>query len=257
MVTSALHDVAEAEVLDTLSALRAVGDTDNLAGDADALLGLIAAEHTALATSTEDDDGLTIVAQLSGLGGSTGHIECAEGQLLGHIVGNLGIDTALEEDSLTLDVDLVDLGTDLAEAVDAERSQRQADEGSDAVALFQVDLALQGVADLLNLTQQHTAGTGTTVAVLALQLDIEQHFFLHLFEDLLFGSAFASLLLGIVHNVGERRGVDVKGLDIDKDLVVIENIHIVVDLVCRLRQNALRLEYTVNTVFVTFWLHNF
>ena len=58
----ALHDVAEAEVLDALSALRAVGDTDNLAGDADALLGLIAAEHSALATSTEDDDGLTIVA---------------------------------------------------------------------------------------------------------------------------------------------------------------------------------------------------
>ena len=53
---SALHDVAETEVFDTLSALGAVGDADDLAGDTDSLLGLVAAEHTALATSAEDED---------------------------------------------------------------------------------------------------------------------------------------------------------------------------------------------------------
>ena len=207
-----LHDVAEAEVLDALGALGAVGDTDDLAGHADALLGLIAAEHAALAAGAEDDDRLAILAQLGGLGGSTGHVECAQGELLGHIGRNLGIDAALEEDGLTLDVDLVDLGTDLQNLVDAERSEAQAHEGGDAVALLEVDLALQGVTNLLDLAKEHTARTSATVAVLALELHIEEHLFLHLFEDLLLAGAFAGLLLGIVVDVSERSAVDVQRL---------------------------------------------
>ncbi len=91
--------------------------------------------------------------------------------------------------------------------------------------------------------------------MLALQLDVEEHLFLDLFKDLFLGGAFASLLFGIVHNVGERSGVDIEGLDIDEDFVVVEDVHIVVEFVGRLGQYALGLEYTVNTVFVTFWLH--
>ena len=39
-----LHDVAETEVFDTLCALGAVGDTDNLTGDTNALFGFVAAK---------------------------------------------------------------------------------------------------------------------------------------------------------------------------------------------------------------------
>ena len=106
-----------------MSQKGAVGDADDLAGHADALLGLVAAEHAALATGAKDDDGLAILAELGGLCGSTGHVECGESQLFGHVAGNLSIDAALEEDGLALDVDLVDVGTDFLNLVDAEGSE--------------------------------------------------------------------------------------------------------------------------------------
>ena len=252
---SAFHDVAEAEVLDTLGRLGAVGDTDHLTRDADALLGFVGAEHTALAASAKDDDSLAILAELGGLGRSTSHVQSAQGELLRHVIRNLGIDAAFEQDGLALDVDLVNVGTDFQDLVDAERGQREADEGGDAVAFLQVDLAFQGVADLLDLAEEHTARAGTTIAVLALQLDVEEHFLLHLFHNSLLACAFTSLLLGVVVDVGERSGVDVQGLHVDEDLVVPNLVHVVVQLVSGLRQHADGFDYTVSTVFVTMFLH--
>ena len=254
---SAFHDVAEAEVLDALGRLGTVGDTDHLTRDADALLGFVGAEHTALTTGAKDDDGLAVLAQLGGLGRSTSHVQSTQGELLRHVIRNLGIDAAFEQDGLALDVDLVNVGTDFQDLVDAERGQREADEGGDAVAFLQVDLAFQGVADLLDLAEEHTARAGTTVAVLALQFHVEEHLLLHLFHDLLFACARTSLLLGVVVDVGERSGVDIQGLHVDEDLVVPNLVHVVVQFVSGLRQHADGFDYTVSTVFVTMFLHCF
>ena len=51
--------------------------------------------------------------------------------------------------------------------------------------------------------------------------------------------------------------VDIESLYIDEDLVVIDLIHVVVQLVCGLRKDSLGFEYSVNSVFVSVFLcHN-
>ncbi len=143
------------------------------------------------------------MAEFCGLGGCAGHVKGAQGELLRHIVRNLGVDTALEEDGLALDVDLVHVGTDFQNLVDPQRGQREADERCDTVAFLEVDLALEGVADLFDLAQEHAARTGATVAVLSLQFHVEEHLFLDFLHDALLAGTFAGLLLRIVVDIGE------------------------------------------------------
>ena len=150
---------------------------------------------------------------------------------------------------------MVNIGTNGEDLVDAERGQREGDQSGDAVAFLQVDLAFQGVTDLLDLAEEHTARAGTTVAVLALQFHVEEHLLLHFFHDLLFACARTSLLLGVVVDVGERSRVDIQGLHVDEDLVVPNLVHVVVQFVSGLRQHADGFDYTVSTVFVTMFLH--
>ena len=253
---SGLDDVAEAEVLDALGGLGAVGDADDFAGDADAFFGFVAAEHAALAAGAEDDDGLAVLAELGGLGGGAGHVEGGEGELLGHVGGDLGVDAAFEEDGLALDVDLVHVGAYFEDFVDAQGGEGEGDEGGDAVALLEVDFAFQGVADFLDLAEEHAARAGATIAVLALELDVEEHFLLDLFHDLVLGGAGAGLLFGVVVDVGEGGGVDVEGLDVDEDFVVPDFVHVVVELVGGLREDAFGFDDAVGAVLVAFFLHN-
>ena len=49
-------------------------------------------------------------------------------------VGELGVDAALEEDGLRLDLDPVDLGVDLHDLLDLQRRQAEGDEAGDLVA---------------------------------------------------------------------------------------------------------------------------
>ncbi len=91
--------------------------------------------------------------------------------------------------------------------------------------------------------------------MLALQLNVQEHFFLDLFHDFVLAGAFAGLLLGIVVDVGERSGVDIESLDIDEDFVVVKNIHVIVQFVGGLGKNALGLDDTMSAVLVTFRLH--
>ena len=147
-----LHDVAETEVFDTLGGLGAVGNTDYLTCYTYALLGFVAAKHTALAAGTEDNNGLTVLAEFGGLCRCTGYVQCRQSQFLRHIIGYLGIDAALEQDGFTLDIYLVHIGTDGNNLVYAKRGEREGNERSDAVAFFQVDFAFQCIADFLYFT---------------------------------------------------------------------------------------------------------
>ena len=71
----------------------------------------------------------------------------------------------------------------------------------------------------------------------------------HDFGDL--GLVAASLLF----DLGKGGGIDVEGLDVDQDFVVVDLVHIVVYLVGGLGEHAFGLEHAVRTVFVAFLLH--
>ena len=56
---------------------------------------------------------------LAVLGGSAGHVQGGQGQLLAHVVGQLGVQAGLEQDGLGLHVHAVDIGVDGLDLVDA------------------------------------------------------------------------------------------------------------------------------------------
>ncbi|MPM32579.1 hypothetical protein SDC9_79143 [bioreactor metagenome] len=58
---------------------------------------------------------------------------------------------------------------------------------------------------------------------------------------------------GTRRDIGKRCRVDVEGLYVDEDFVVVNLIHVVVDFVCRLRQHAFRLNDAVCAVLVSFF----
>ena len=126
----------------------------------------------------------------------------------------------------------------------AQRSHGQGDQGSDLVADLQVAV-LEIFADVANLTDEHAAGTGYGVLLLAaLGNYAKDHF-----ADLLLVAAAG------FGNLGEGSGVDVQGDDVAHDLVGIELSHVVVNFVSRLGQNALGLDYAMDTVLVAFHCH--
>ena len=114
----------------------------------------------ALAAGADDEHCVAGFHQLGCLGGSAGNVKSAQGQVLGHVVGYLGVDAALKQNGFAVNVHLVDFRTYLFDFVDAQRSQRQRHQSSDFVALFEVDFALQSVADFLYRAKKHTARTG-------------------------------------------------------------------------------------------------
>ena len=134
-----------------------MAQTDYLTGHACAFLGLIAAEHSGLAAGSDDQNCVAGLNQLGCLGGSTGYVECGEGELLGQVSGNLGVDTALEKDGLAVDVHLVHISADLLDLINAQGSQGQGYEGGDLVTGLEVDLVLEGISDLLYCTEEHSA----------------------------------------------------------------------------------------------------
>ena len=155
---------------------------------------------------------------------------------------DLGIDATLKEYGFAVDVDLVYVGANLLNLVYMQRSERQRYERGNLVALTQVDFAFQSVANLLDRAEQHTARTRHGVAVFALfGHDAE-----HNFGNLLFVAA----CLGI--DLGEAGRVDVQGLNVDQNLVVVD-FHGVVDLFGGLRQYAFRFDNTVCSIRASFF----
>ena len=139
--------------------------------------------------------------------------------------------------TLTWQVSLFD-GDDL---VDLERRQRERHEGGDAVADLEVAVLELG-ADLGDRAQQHAAGAGVGVVVLAALLDDAEAVAGHLLDVAALG----------LFDLREAGRVDVQRVDVDEDLVVVD-LHRVVDLPRRLRQDALGLEDPVGAVLVAFF----
>ena len=129
--------------------------------------------------------------------------------------------------------------------VELQGGQGQGHQGDDLVALFQVDLALEVVADLGDVAHEHAAGAGDGVLLFAaLGHDAHNHL-----ADL------GLIAAAGVGDLGEGGGVDVQSGDIAENLVGVDLIHIVVDLLGGLGQNALGLDDAVGSVLVAFLLH--
>ena len=217
----------------------------HVAGGAHLLHGLIAAEDGALAVGPQDQDGVPLLGELAGLGGGAGHVESRQGQGFAHVGGELGIDAAFKEHCLAHDVHPVDVLVDGQNLVDAQRGQGQGHQGSDLVPHLQIPI-LQVLADIGHGADEHTAGAGNRVLLLApLGHDAHDHL-----ADLLFVAA-AGLL-----DLGEGGGVDVQGLNVADDLVGVENVHVVVDPVRRLGEHALGLDDAMGAVLVAFECHD-
>ena len=181
--------------------------------------------------------------QLGGLGGSAGHVQGGQGQLLAHVVGQLGVQAGLEQDGLGLHVHAVDLGVDGLDLVDLQRSQGQGDQRCDLVAHLQVDLALQILADLLDGADEHAAGAGDRVLHLAaLVANVQDHLL-----------GLTQVLPAGLIDLGEGGGVDIQRGHVAQDLVG-PALHGVVELLGRLGQQALGLDDAVSAVLVAFLL---
>ena len=236
--------VAQVHALKQVGVLLADDQGHHVAGGADALHGLVAAHHAALACAAQDQHGVAGLDQLGGLGGSAGHVQGGQGQLLAHVVGQLGVQAGLEQDGLGLHVHAVDLGVDGLDLVDLQRSQGQGDQRCDLVAHLQVDLALQILADLLDGADKHAAGAGDRVLHLAaLAHDVQDHLL-----------GLAQVLPAGLIDLGEGGGVDIQRGHVAQDLVG-PALHGVVDLLGRLGQQALGLDDAVSAVLVAFLLH--
>ena len=132
---------------------------------------------------------------------------------------------------------------DCEDFLDLKRSEGEGNEGSNLVADLEVTI-LEIIADVSDLTDEHTAGAGNGVLLLAaLGDDAHDHF-----ADLLLITA------ADLRDLGEGCGVNVKGDDVADDLVGVTLGHIVVDLPCCLSEYALGLDDPVSTVFVSFKL---
>ena len=237
--------VAETELLQTFGALLAVAQTNHLACDPGAFFGFVAAEHTALSTRADNQHGIARFYQFSCLGRRTGHIQCRQSQVFRKVGRNLGIDAAFKQDRLAVDVHLVYIGADILDFVNPQRGQRKRNQRGNLVAFLQVDFVLQRVADLFNRTQEHTSRTRHRIAVLALLGHDIQHDFSNL------GLVATSLLL----DLRKAGRVDIQRLHVNQDLIVVQDVHVVVQFVGGLGQHAFGRNYTVCTVFVAFRLH--
>ena len=238
--------VAEAEVQQTFRALFAVAKADNLARHAGALLGFIAAEHTALAARADNQNRIAGLYELGRLGRRAGYVQSRKREVFGQVGRNLGIDAAFKQNGLAVDVHLVDVGADVLDFVNAQGRKRERNQGRDFVAFLEVDFAFERVADFLYRAEQHTARTRYGVAVLALFFHDAEHDFGNL----------GLVAAGLFFNLRKAGGVDVQRLYVNEDFIVVEHVHVVVDFVGRLGQNALGRNDAVCTVFVSFRLHN-
>ena len=242
------HDgvVAQVHALEQVGVLLADDQGNHVAGGADALHGLVAAHHAALAGAAQDEHGVAGLHQLGGLGGSAGHVQSGQGQLLAHVVGQLGVQAGLKQDGLSVHLHPVDLGVDGLDLVDLQGGQGQGHQGGDLVAHLQVDLALEILADGLDGADEHAAGAGDGVLHLAaLVHDVQNH---------LLGTG-QILLAGLV-DLGEGGGVNVQRGHIAQDLVGVDLVHVVVDLLGSLGQQALGLNHAMGAVLVAFLLHS-
>ena len=231
--------------MQTFGALLAVAQTDYLARYPSAFLGFVAAEHTALSARTDNQHGIARFHQFGRLGRRTGHIQCRQSQVFRKVGRNLGIDAAFKQDRLAVDVHLVDIGADILDLVNPQRGQRKRNQRGNLVAFLQVDLILQRVADFFNRTQEHTARARHRVAVLALLGHDIQHDF----------SDFSLVSASLLFNLRKAGRVDIQGLHVNQDFIVVQDIHVVVQFVGGLRKHAFGRNYTVCTVFVAFRLH--
>ena len=93
--------------------------------------------------------------------------------------------------------------------------------------------------------------------MLALQFYVIEHLLLDLFHHLGLVVGILSLCLGIVVDIGKRSGVDIERLHVNEDLIVVDLVHVVVQLVGGLRKNALGFDYSVCTESVSVFLHCF
>jgi len=127
--------------------------------------------------------------------------------------------------------------------IDLQRREGQRHQRRDPVADLEVAV-LEIVADVGDLADEHAAGAGDGVLLFAaLGDDAHNHF-----ADLLLVAAAG------LADLGEGRGVDVQGDDVADDLIGVVFGHVVVDLLCRLRQHALGFDDAVRAVLVAFEL---
>ena len=129
--------------------------------------------------------------------------------------------------------------------INAQRSQRQGYQRGNLIAYLQGAVILQILADIGHGADEHTAAAGNGILLLApLAYDGEDHF-----ADLLLVTAAGFC------DLREGGGVDVQALHITDDLVAVESIHVVVDLVSSLSENAFGFNNAMSTVLVAFECH--
>ena len=227
-----------------------LGVTDNAHNTtlgAHLLHGLKAAQNAGLAVGAQNQNAVALLRQLAGLSRSAGHVQSSQSQRLGHILGHLGVQGGLKQNSLTHDVHTVDVLVDGQDLVDLQGSHGQRNQRNDLVAHLQIKVGLgqQILTDISNLALEHAAGAGHRVLLLAaLGHDAHDHF-----ADLDLIAAAG------LFDLGEGSGVDVQGGNIADDFVGVALGHIVVDLPCSLGQNALGLDDAMGTVFIAFHNH--
>ena len=228
---------------------------DDETGDAGSLLRFVQAEQTGLAAAADDQDLLTGLDQSCSLSGSACDVQSGQRGTCGHIVGQLRIDAGLEQDGLTLDVDLVDGRSHLEDLVDSQRGEGQGNQRSDLIAGLQVANIV--VANLLDSTHQHAAGTGPGILVLTGVSDDFLHLVADRFHFFLGGNFRGLLVQNALNDLGEGSGVDVQGLNVDQNFVV-PDLHVVVDDIRRLGQNSLGRDNSVSAVRIRcMFLHSF
>ena len=101
--------MAYAEVEKLLDLAFAADNCYHIAGGADALHGFVAAEDGALAVGPQDQDGIPLLRELTGLGGGAGYVEGGQGQGFAHVGGELGVDAAFEEHGFADNIHPVDV----------------------------------------------------------------------------------------------------------------------------------------------------
>ena len=241
------HDGVGAQLhgLEQVGVLLGEDHGHHVAQGAHPLHGLGADQHAGFAGGTQHQHVVVDLDQLGGLGGSAGHIQGGQRKLFAQIVGQPGVQAAFEQDGLAHDVHPVDVLVHGQDLVDAQGGQGQGDQRGDLVAGLQVDLVLQIVADGVHDADEHAAGAGDRVLLLAtLGHDGHNHL-----TDLLL---IAPTGLG---DLGEGGGVDVQGGDVHQDFVGVDLSHIVVDPVSGLSQDSLGFDDAMGTVLVAFLLH--
>ncbi|OQB89336.1 MAG: hypothetical protein BWX83_01157 [Candidatus Cloacimonetes bacterium ADurb.Bin117] len=209
-------------------------DADHFSGNANPLAGNGVAEYSALAVGAQDNHRVAGPGQTFHLGWSARNVQNRQGQVFVHVVRQFGIDAAAEEDCLAFDFHLVLVQQHPLDLVDFQRRQRKRDHAGDGVAYGDFVFHLKLGADLRHPADQHSAGAGVLVFVLARavnQIDgvVREGFF----------QVCVSLGDKFVLDLVERGGIHIEADHVDEQFIIPDLAHVIVQNSGRLGQYAL------------------